>query len=107
MLPDSCTIHKRTSERTAGGGTRDTYEPEAQQRSCRIAPIGSGGAGSPRAGGARIDESTTHIVTLALPAPEVDHKDRIDVEGVGMFEVTAIRERGKLEFTRRVEVLEL
>lgn len=81
------------------GGWKESYAP-GPEINCAIAPIGratnAGGAGN------RISEATTHVVTWPA-ATEVSAKDRCEVDGV-TYSITALREFGALNVTRRTEV---
>lgn len=68
---------------------------------CRIDPIGDRGAS--RSTGGRIDERSTHVVTLP-PDTALTAEGRFAIDGRGTFEVTAVRERTR-EWSRTVEVV--
>ena len=100
LLPSTATIltYARTSD--GAGGFRSTYVPQGSVP-CRLSPIGGGETGKP---GGRVSERTTHMVTV--PAETViEEKDRLQVGGA-VYEITLVRKRPGLEFTRRIEVRE-
>lgn len=90
-------VHSKVSD--GAGGWEETYTP-GEELDCRIAPIGQGRTAG--TAGSRISEDSTHIA--AFPAGTVIRTvDRVEVDGT-VYAVTALREYGALEFTRRVEV---
>ena len=99
MLPDEgrVLVYERASD--GAGGFDETYTP-GSELPCRIAPIGSSGQSS--GAGSRINEASTHVVTFPAET-EVRVVDRVEVAGV-VYSVTALREFGALNFTKRVEV---
>lgn len=100
-LADTCTIQRKTSVSDGGGGTTDTWPDHATGIACRIAPAGGGETGT---AGDRVNDETTHIVTL--PAlTDITEADRLTIDGQ-TYEATAVRKRGAWEITRRVECRE-
>jgi hypothetical protein len=100
QLLDTGRILRYSKESDGAGGQDETWTP-GPELSCSIAPIGrtGGAAGTP---GARLNEASTHIT--AWPAgTEVSAADRAEVNGV-TYSITALREFGALNATRRVEV---
>lgn len=97
-MVDSCTILDRSTENSAGDQV-ETYTPRGTPTPCRIAPIRSrqGGMG----GGDRIDEGSTHVITLPV-ATAITTRDRIDHEGT-VYAVTELPTYGELDATRRAE----
>lgn len=83
-----------------GGGQVESYEP-GPVVAARIAPAGRIDVEGVKGG--RVDERTTHIVTVPAGTP-VAGSDRILMDGT-TFEVTAVRTRSD-ELLRRVEVKE-
>lgn len=83
-----------------GGGGSVTFTP-AGTIPCRIDPVGQQRLGGVRGG--RIDERSTHLVTLP-PNTAVDSTQQIAIDGRGTFEVTALREQTR-EMARMVEVI--
>lgn len=81
------------------GGWKESYVP-GPELPCAIAPIGRTGSSSTT--GDRLNEASTHVVTVPA-ATEVSAPDRCEVEGV-VYSITALREFGALNVTRRVEV---
>jgi hypothetical protein len=88
-----------SSESDGAGGQEADYPP-GPEFDCAIAPIGRSSQGG--TAGNRISEASTHVVTCPASI-EVRSVDRIEIEGV-IYAVTALREFGALNFTRRVEV---
>lgn len=100
-LPDTCTIQRKTAVSDGGGGTTETWADHATGIACRIAPASGGETGT---AGDRVEDETTHVVTL--PAlTDITEADRLQVDGQ-VYEVTAVRKRGAWELTRRVEAKE-
>jgi head-tail adaptor len=100
-LPDYATIKPLEIVSDFGGGRTETWGTGGTVPA-RIGPVGGGErAGGP---GARIDDRTTHIITLPA-STEITSSDRLNVGGTE-YEVTAVRTRS-WEITRRVEVREL
>jgi hypothetical protein len=92
-----------SKEFDGAGGQEETYTP-GPELPCSIAPVGrtGGAASSP---GARLNESSTHVT--GWPAgTEVSASDQCEVAGV-VYSITALREFGALNATRRVEVKSL
>jgi hypothetical protein len=86
-----------------GGGTISWAAGTAVP--CRIDPIGD--RGSPRSTGGRIDERSTHVVTVSsgtIPGTALVADSRFAIDGRGTFEVTAVRDR-TAEWSRQVEVV--
>ncbi len=81
------------------GGWAETYEPSAEL-SCSITPVGRKGGSS--SGGDRLNESSTHLTSWPV-GTEVSADDRCEIDGV-VYSITALREFGALNVTRRVEV---
>ncbi len=91
-----------TSTSDSGGGASQVWGTAASEVSCRIDPLG--GAGRDVLGG-RIDERSTHVVTVP-PGTDVSAADRFVVSGRGTFEVTAARAQTG-EAASSFEVLEI
>lgn len=100
QLLDTGRILRYSKESDGAGGQDETWTP-GPELPCSIAPIGrtGGAASSP---GARLNEASTHVTTWPL-ATEVSAADRCEVDGV-VYSITALREFGALNATRRVEV---
>lgn len=101
-LPSTCTIQRKTSVSDGGGGTTETWASYAEDVACRVAPAGGGETGT---AGDRINDETTHIVTLPALA-DITEADRLVIDGQ-TYEATAVRKRGVWEITRRVEAKEV
>jgi hypothetical protein len=68
---------------------------------CRLDPIAR--LGRDVVGG-RIDERSTHVVTLALGTATVTTNHRFAIDNRGTFEVTAVRQRTR-EWARELEIV--
>jgi hypothetical protein len=104
VMPETGRILYRSEERTSGGGTKATYTP-GDDLPAAIAPlrriISGGEVGTP---GDRVDDRTTHLITL--PATTVaSAKDRIELDGWGVFEILAVGKRSEA-ITKQVEAKE-
>lgn len=103
FLPDQATIHAHTRTSDGAGGSTDTWSPGAPVPG-RISPASAtAGTGERGAVAGRIDDRTTHIITLPAGTP-VTKADRIEIGG-RLYDVTLVRTRS-VEITRRVEVRE-
>jgi hypothetical protein len=100
-LPSTATILTHSQTPDTGGGFTETYTA-GQPMACRLAPIGGGEDGG--RGGERINERTTHVLTL-MAETTIAEPDRVTVDG-RTYEVTLVRKRPALEVVRRVEVRE-
>lgn len=90
----------RYERKPDGAGSHDeTYTP-GPELPCSIAVIGRTGASS--TGGNQLNEASTHV-TAWPSGTEVSASDRCEVNGV-TYSITALREFGALNATRRVEV---
>lgn len=99
-LPGTATIRRLTRVSDGGGGYTEQWTDIATV-ACRLAPVG-GGEGVT---GGRVDDRTTHIITL--PAlTDVTEADRL-LTGGQTFEATLVRTRGQWELSRRVEAREV
>jgi hypothetical protein len=67
---------------------------------CRIDPVSANPGGLT---GGRIDERSTHVVTLTA-GTSVTTDDRFSIDGRGTFEITALRDR-TAEWVREFEVV--
>jgi len=103
-LPDSCTISRKTRVPDGGGGSVERWTPVATGVPCRLHPASAaaGGGAGMDVGGGRLNDETTHIVTLN-PKTDVRLEDRIDVDGA-LFEVLTVRRGGAWELQRHAEV---
>jgi len=100
LMPGSCVIHTQSTASDGGGGWTETFTAGSTV-ACRLASIGGG---ERRATGARVDDRTTHILTVPQ-GTTIAEKDRVVVSGA-TYEVTAVRVRNAWEIARRVEVME-
>lgn len=107
VLPDTCFVLTRTEESNGAGGRKVAYA-KSDETPCAIAPIKGGEyVGSralPKPAGDRLDARTTNVITLP-PKTAISEKDKVEVEGWGVFEVTALRRRS-IEILREIEVRE-
>lgn len=101
LLPDRCTIERKTTAPDGGGGTTETWASHLTDVPCRIEPAGGGETG---ATADRVDDETTHV--LYLPAlTDVDDTDRVLLAGQ-RYDITAVRRWGSAEAYRSVELTE-
>lgn len=98
-LPETCVIETPSYTDNSGGGGTLAWTT-AGTADCRISPL----TGDERLRGERVAEDSDWIVTLPAETP-IDVQSRILVNG-GTFNVSAVRERGTWELSRRVEVTE-
>lgn len=111
VLPDTAYILTRTSERTAQGAQSYTYVKGADPIPCAVQPkaggeyIGRGGRAQKVTPGDRIDERRDNVILLPA-GTMVSQKDRIEVLGYGIFEVTLVPERS-IELLLEVEAREV
>lgn len=89
----------RTLTDDTGGGQTETYTA-GSDISCRVDPVGGGESEIAN----RIDERTTHKITVP-PATVVSAADRFQIDGIGDFEITAVRTRTD-ESVRVLEAVE-
>jgi hypothetical protein len=102
LVDDAVLVFKREETEDSGGDWSSDYVPAEERIRGRIDSLGDQGSTGEFA--ASIDESTTHIVTVD-PDADVDHKDRLEVEGQ-MWTITAERFFTD-ESTKRLQVKEL
>lgn len=106
MLPDTCTVQRKTLVSDGGGGFVERWVDVARGLACRLSPASNtagGGTGIASSGG-RLNDATTHIVTFEAKT-DVQLEDRIVLDG-DTYEVLLVRRRGAWELSRRVEVKE-
>ena len=101
-LSDSASVQTRTSTSDSGGGATVSFVSGATIK-CRIDPIGD--RGEPREVGGRVDERSTHLVTVPA-GTTVPSNGRIVITGKGTFEVTATRVRSA-EWSKVFEVIQV
>jgi hypothetical protein len=101
-LSESGNVHARTTTSDAGGGATYTWVAGSAVP-CRLDPIGD--RNDSRVVGGRIDERSTHVVTVPS-GTSVPSSSRFSVTGRGTFEVTAVRDR-TAEFTHTFEVVQI
>ncbi len=100
-LSDTGNVLIRTSVDDSGGGATQSWTA-GSALPCRIDPLGTRGRGLV---GGRIDERSTHVVTVPAGTP-VASEDRFAITGRGTFEVLATHDR-TAEWTRPFEVMEV
>lgn len=100
-LSDTGHVVRATATDDQGGGISEVWQTAGSALPCRVDPIAVRGGG--RVTGGRIDERSTHVVTI--PAGTlVDAGERFAVAGRGTFEVTAVRDR-TAEWSHQFEVV--
>lgn len=107
LLPTTCVIAPPAVVPDGGGGQTITYAYTAPAVDCRIGPVAGGEAiGSrQRHPGDRIDDRTTHILTLAHDTV-IEETYRVRTASTD-YEVTTVRKRPGVEMVRRVELMEV
>lgn len=100
-LSDVATVQAGTVVSDGGGGGTTSWAATGTV-ACRIDPLGDVRT---RLVGGRIDESSTHIVTVPTGA-SVSAGSRVVIAGRGTFEITQVRERTDA-LADRFEVIEL
>ena len=98
-LPDQAIIRRLTRVPDGGGGTTETWA-DVETVPCRIDPAGGG----EDTAGARVNDATTHRVTLEAKA-DVRPEDQMVIDAV-TYDVTVVLRRGQWEITRVAEVKE-
>lgn len=93
-------IWTRTRTITDGGGSADIWTM-GDDIGCRIAPV----EGGIEEAGGRLSDRTTHIGTIAAYT-EIEEGALLEIDGAGLYEVTAVRKRTYDELVRRVELVE-
>lgn len=97
LLVETAYIHPRTEERTAQGAVSYTY-PKGTEVKCALQPkaggeyLGRGGRAQKQSPGGRIDERRDDVILLP-PGTMVTQRDRLEVLGRGMYEVTLVPQR--------------
>jgi hypothetical protein len=87
-LSDTGTVQVAASTSDVGGGATQAWTAGAAVP-CRIDPLG---AGQGPVTGERLDERSTHVVTVP-PRTTVNLADRFAITNRGTFEVTAVRQQ--------------
>lgn len=101
-LSDTGNVLTRVSTSDSGGGATFTWTTGGTVQ-CRIDPVTDRGAS--RMVGGRIDERSTHVVTVPSGV-SVASDSRFLISGRGTFEITATHER-TAEWARSFEVLQV
>ena len=101
-MSETGAVMARTTTSDAGGGATYTWAAGASVP-CRIDPIGD--RGDSRVVGGRIDERSTHVITVPANT-SVPTSSRFSITGRGTFEVTATRDR-TAELTHVFEVVQI
>jgi hypothetical protein len=89
-LSDTGNVLTRSFTSDTGGGATQSWAAGSAVQ-CRIDPMGERGASHVIAG--RVDERSTHLVTMTTAGAAVEADDRFVITGRGTFEVTATRLR--------------
>lgn len=110
LLQGDARILRRSSTRTPGGGSKETWTPDTGTVRCRIAPYStsggrSGGESAPSSGD-RVEDRLKAWITLPWDT-ELTDRDRIEVTGAGTYEVLAILPRVVDRFVLRVDAREV
>lgn len=87
-LSESGNVLTATSATDAGGGSTQSWTAGSAV-ACRIDPVGGSGPGQVAE---RVDERSTHIITVP-PGTPVTTNSRFSITGRGTFEVTATRDQ--------------
>lgn len=98
-LPDTCVIQNSTFGDDSGGGGSQTWAA-AGTVACRIAPL----AADEQTRGDRVSEDSNWVITLPAET-SIQNASRVIVNG-GTYNVSAVRERGSWEISRRVEAVQ-
>jgi hypothetical protein len=100
-LSDQGYVQSLTTVSDGGGGGTASWTNQGTV-DCRIDPLSGGG---PDVIGGRIDENSTHVVTISAGGT-IETDARFVIIGRGTFEVTAIHER-TAEWVKRFEVIQI
>jgi len=109
LFEDEADVERPTKTPDGAGGRTVTWKV-INTVPCSIAPIGGGEPvsfaqkGSTGTVGDRIDDRSTHILTVPAET-EVEETDRVTVSEQ-IYEVSLVRKRGANELVRRVELKE-
>ena len=100
-LSETGNVLTLTSTSDSGGGATQAWAAGTAVP-CRIDPVTDRGYG--RLTGGRVDERTTHIVTVPA-GTQLDARNRFAITGRGTFEITALHQQTS-ESARVFEVIE-
>lgn len=100
-LSETGNVLTLTSTSDSGGGATQSWAA-GTAIPCRIDPVTDRGYG--RLTGGRVDERTTHIITVPS-GTSLDARDRFAITGRGTFEITALHQQTG-ESARAFEVVE-
>jgi hypothetical protein len=98
-MSDTGHVVRSSATDDLGGGITQAWVAGAAVP-CRLDPVKAPGGGLT---GGRIDERSTHLVTLTA-GTTVSTDDRFSIDGRGTFEITALRDRTG-EWVREFEVV--
>jgi hypothetical protein len=104
-MPDVGRILYRSSERTKGGGAKETFTP-GDDISVSIAPAKrtlTGGEGA--SSGNKVDDRMPQAITVPATT-EVSARDRIEIDGQGVFDILAVARQSEA-ITKKLEGKEL
>lgn len=102
LLVDEAYILDRDEVSSGSGGQKVAYTKRPAPVRCAVAPAGGGERSGRRT--PLVDDRTTNVITIPAGTP-ITSKARIEVVGLGLFEVTAVRRRS-VEIAREIEVME-
>jgi len=96
----------RISIPTDGGGQKESWGPPGDDIPCRIAPFSKVRSGSEGgSAGDRVDNREKHWITVPS-GTVVTEVDRIEIDGAGTYEITAMPVRTFDQFVMRLEAKE-
>lgn len=101
LLPDTCSIERRTTTSDGGGGLVEAWTNAAIQVPCFLEPVGGGENGRTAE---RIDDETTHVAYVQA-GTDITEADRLVIAGQ-RYDVTAVHYWGQAEVYRAVELVE-
>lgn len=99
-LSDTGHVVRATATDDSGGGISQVWQTAGSALPCRLDPVSTGPG---RVTGGRIDERSTHMVTVPA-GTAVGAGERFAIDGRGTFEVTAVRDRTG-EWSHQFEVV--
>lgn len=105
VMPETARVLYRSAEQTKGGGTKEIFTP-GEDIPAAIAPSRrtlTGGEGA--SSGNKVDDRMPHTITIPATV-EVSAKDRIEIDGMGVFDVLAVAKQSEA-ITGRLEAKEV
>jgi hypothetical protein len=94
VMPETARILYRTEERTSGGGGKATYTAGNDIPAAISPPRRRLTGGEAKSAGDQIDDRMPHAITLPATT-EVTAKDRIEIDGLGVFDILAVAKRSE------------